>query len=309
MAEDQHYVPKFYLKGFTEDKRLWVFERDQKFRESKPKNEAHRPDFYCFDDSGQRDDSPEKALEQIESRAAPIVRKLANIEYDLTPENVADIVLFVAFMFVRTPVWREHLNRLAVRMRRDHDLALAGDKERFYKQCAEVDALKSMTEVQYEELRQLLLRDDLDLQQKSVGFNLSMMFKSGFEISNWLSEYAPPEIKFVTSDCPVFTLGPDVDGDPALGMGFGWKDVAVYFPLNKRACLVLKRGIRPTAIKTNRDRTESINRLSMMNATKYVYASQGLQRTRRLFDQDGCKVKIGENAFMADPPPPGWKPR
>jgi Protein of unknown function (DUF4238) len=50
-AKAQHYIPKFYLKGFTgKQGSLWVCERFKGIRESKPKKEAHRPDYYTVSD-------------------------------------------------------------------------------------------------------------------------------------------------------------------------------------------------------------------------------------------------------------------
>jgi hypothetical protein len=44
-AKAAHYVPKFYLKGFTGANRvLWVYEKFKAPRASKPKDEGHLPD-------------------------------------------------------------------------------------------------------------------------------------------------------------------------------------------------------------------------------------------------------------------------
>src|SRR5689334_3148282 len=62
---------------------------------------------------------PEDVLKEVESRAAPIVRRLANPQYVLTPENAGHLIMFVAFMFVRVPAWREHLDKVAAQVFRD----------------------------------------------------------------------------------------------------------------------------------------------------------------------------------------------
>jgi hypothetical protein len=43
-SKAQHYVARFYLKGFTQDRVLWVCEQNKPIRKSKPKDEAHRAD-------------------------------------------------------------------------------------------------------------------------------------------------------------------------------------------------------------------------------------------------------------------------
>jgi hypothetical protein len=68
-SKAQHYVPNFYLKGFTDrNGSLWVYEKSQPPRQSKPKHEAHRPDYYTHTDTGERDESIEDLLEKVESQ-------------------------------------------------------------------------------------------------------------------------------------------------------------------------------------------------------------------------------------------------
>src|ERR1700747_3225075 len=101
-AKAQHYIPKFYLKGFTDKEgTLWVCEKFKPIRPSKPKNEANRPDYYSHSEKGERDETAEDVLKDVESQSAPIIRKLANPQYTLTPENAGRVVLFIAFLFAR----------------------------------------------------------------------------------------------------------------------------------------------------------------------------------------------------------------
>ena len=46
-------------------------------------------------------------------------------------------------------------------------------------------------------------------------------------------------------------------------MGFGWPGVEVYFPLNKRTCLRLKKGIQPPGIAIPEGHLDEINNLVM----------------------------------------------
>ena len=65
----QHYVPKFYLKGFTDKQAvLWVYERFKPKRPSKPKHEANRPDYYTHSEHGFRDESAEATLRPGDER-------------------------------------------------------------------------------------------------------------------------------------------------------------------------------------------------------------------------------------------------
>jgi len=308
----QHYIPKFYLKGFTDKQgKLWVCEKFKSIRESKPKSEAHRPDYYTHAEEGLRDETAEDTLEEIESRAAPIMRKMANPEFAPSPEQMGHVYLFVAFMFARVPSWREYLDKLLSQHVREEQLNTAKDKEKFYKVCfdAEQDAGKPLG-MDYEEMRQYVLAGDYEIVQGSTAFNLGSMFQSALNVAQELQKfgyevlYSPVGEFFVTSDSPVFTVQPDGAGQASFGMGFGREGVEVYFALNKRACLKLKKGIEPAAVGVTDRGVMQINRGTMMNATRFLYSSQGLRTVSRLFDQWGCRIEPGKNAFMASPQEP-----
>jgi hypothetical protein len=313
---DQHYIPKFYLKGFTDkDKNLWVYEKHKPLRQSKPKDEANRPDYYSLTESEQDDkDAVEHALSRIESLAAPIVRKLVTPQYVLTPENAADLLLFIAFMFARVPAWRENLDKVAAQTTKRLHVSFARNKEAFHRICSQVARDKGSEFSDFEGLRELVLADDYELIQMSSSFNLGAMMTSGANVAKIIAEfgyralYAPAGKSFFTSDSPVFTVAPDNSGVQRLGMGFDWPQVSVIFPLNKRACLYLERGIEPQARLADAHQVDEINRLTMMTATNYLYSSERSRRTSRLFDERGCIVRAGKNAFMTNgPPPEGWR--
>ena len=312
----QHYIPKFYLKGFTDrQKRLWVCERFKPIRASKPKDEAHRPDYYTHAEQGQRDETVEDILKDLESRAAPIICKLANPQYVLTPENASRVIMFVAFMFARVPSWRENLDNLAAQLAKSKILEVANDKERFHRTCLELEKAKGKSlGVDFEAFRQNVLNDKFDIEQGSIGFNLGSMCLSACDIAKELATmgyqafYAPEGKFFLTSDSPVFTLQPDGAGEATVGMGFGWENVEVYCPLNKKTCFRMKKGIQPMGRVIEEGRVDEINRVTMATAVQYLYSSEDHRRIARLFDERGCKVRVGKNAFMTHSQPPSESP-
>ena len=106
------------------------------------------------------------------------------------------------------------------------------------------------------------------------------MFRSGMQVAEMLADfqyqthYAPQGTEFFASDNPVYTVGPDDEGDMAVGAGFGRPHVQVYFPLNKRACFYMCRGTQPQTVFTTPKFVEQVNYLTMLTATKYLYASK-----------------------------------
>jgi hypothetical protein len=306
----QHYIPKFYLKGFTDKQgALWVYEKFKPMRESTPKKEAHRPDYYTHAEQGERDETAENVLRDTESRVAPIVRKLANRQYLLAPENAAHLIIFVAFMFARVPSWREHLDSIAAQVARETQLKVARDKQRFHDLCAEFESAKGTPlGMDCEELRQYVLKGEFEIVQGSSAFNLGAMFTSALGIAGELRSfgyqalYAPEGTYFETSDSPVYTIQPDGKGQATIGVGFGWSNVEVFFPLNKKTCLRMKRGIQLMGVPVEEERVKQINNLVMATASRYLYSSEGYRRTARLFNERGCKVRPGNESFLKTPP-------
>src|ERR1700732_4798211 len=112
-AADHHFVPKFYLKGFTgSSKKLWVYEKGCNApRESTPKHEGHLENYYTFTDRGYPDDQAEKMLAKVESAIAPIIRKLANPLFVMDENQRSELYTFVALTYVRVPAYREFIDQ------------------------------------------------------------------------------------------------------------------------------------------------------------------------------------------------------
>jgi hypothetical protein len=80
---DAHFVPEFYLKGFTDPDTpaghkpyLWIYKIDERrWRKRAPKNVATEPDYYTFmDRDGNRQDNVEGFLADLEGRTATVIR-------------------------------------------------------------------------------------------------------------------------------------------------------------------------------------------------------------------------------------------
>ncbi len=93
------------------------------------------------------------------------------------------MLVFVAFMFARVPTWREHLDRAAAELLKRDQQQTASNKETFYEICADFEKTtgKSLG-MEYEEMRQFLLKGDFEIVQKSIAFNLGSMFDSAFNV-------------------------------------------------------------------------------------------------------------------------------
>jgi hypothetical protein len=185
---------------------------------------------------------------------------------------------------------------------------LASDKAKFEAACDEFElSTGKPVGVNREKVRQFILRGQYQIEQTSGAFNLGIMFRSGLRIMELLMHfgceilYAPEGRYFVTSDSPVYTVLPDKDG-ATVGVGFGRPGVEVFFPLNKKACLRMKHGLQPKSVLVSEQGFEKVERLVMSTAVRYLYSSQGHRRIGRLFDERGCKILAGRDAFLPSKP-------
>lgn len=186
----------------------------------------------------------------------------------------------------------------------------ARDADKFFAMVNEHEAKEGKTIGDHEKLRQFVLSDNYTVSQKSTGFNLFQIFESSLKISAILETeyrhdvyYAPSGMYFMTGDNPIVTIEPDVKGGAFVGTGFGRPRTEVLFPLNKRACLILSRRGTQQRLEASPTRTRQVNEMIMHVSQKFVYGPEGTRRIARIYKQQGCKIRYGENAFMAGPPP------
>jgi Protein of unknown function (DUF4238) len=157
----------------------------------------------------------------------------------------------------------------------------------------------------YASLRQVI---NYTVSQKSAGFNLLQILRSSLSLSEVLEAeyrhdiyYAPTDLYFITGDNPIITIEPDTDGTAFIGMGFRRPKTEVIFPLNKRACLILRRRGAEERIEASPLRTRQVNEMIMGISKKFVYGPERTRRLARIYNECGCRIKYGENTFMEEP--------
>jgi hypothetical protein len=308
---EHHYVPKFYLKGFTDkNKRLWVYEKGANApRESTPKSEGNIENYYTFTDRGYPNDQAERMLARAESAMAPVIRKLANPLFVMNETQRSELYTFVALTYVRVPAYREFIDRQAGEFMKRFTQETARDADKFCALLKKYESTTGKSLPDYEKFRNFLLSDDYTVSQKSAGFNLLQIFRSSLTISEVLEteyrhdvHYAPPGMYFMTGDNPIITIEPEIDGSAFIGTGFGRPRTKVVFPLNKRACLILSRRGTEQRIEASPAHTRQVNEMIMGVSQRFVYGPEGTRRVARIYNEQGCKIRYGENAFMAQPP-------
>lgn len=112
LAKNQHYVPRFILKRFTERKdQIWAFDkkRHRKFK-TNIKNIGAETGFYNFNFKGY-EVSFEPSLGEIEGSVSSIIKRIIRDKsIAVTDEQRIVLSNFFALQFVRTPQWRHMWN-------------------------------------------------------------------------------------------------------------------------------------------------------------------------------------------------------
>ena len=245
----QHFLPRFYLEGFTKDGKVAVFDRDKnEVRTQQPVNTGVIGHFYTMEDAdGHQRFELEQMLSEFEGKASPGIKKLAAKEQP-TDEERADLAIFVALAGFRTPDIIESLKLF--------NSGLIGDIAK--RMFANVDQVKETmrgkpgSPTSEEELEQEAkeMVDFAQSGQYEVTTNhrwaVGMAMKMAFEVApllagrNWLVVHRPNKKKsFVTTDAPV-VLSTVTPREPSFyGIGFGNTDAMVVFPLTQSCALVM----------------------------------------------------------------------
>ena len=115
IARNHHYVPQFYLKGFSDpnlqNEQLHVIDKEEsRHFVTTASNIAVQRDFNRINIPGHSMDEIERQLAQIEGQVATVLRSIA--ENTTLPEDDADmnyLIVFVAILAANNPQIRERL--------------------------------------------------------------------------------------------------------------------------------------------------------------------------------------------------------
>jgi hypothetical protein len=202
-----HYLPQMYLRRFTRNGRLTVYDRvTGKLRRDKPRNVAAMTDFYILTDRvGKRDDSVEsKFLAQIESHATPVLEVLCSLK-PISDEQHGVMAVFVALLCTRIPSFAESYADLNQSLARVTFRRLAGTPERAKDFLAR---RRRSLPFDPERFSNFVNSDRLTIspdQSERIRLMIDMAGSavSAFDQMDWTLMKAEPGSHFVTSDGPM----------------------------------------------------------------------------------------------------------
>ena len=242
----QHYLPQFYLKGFTNKGKLWVYDREKnEFRIQTPVNTAIEKDYYTFvDKKGEKNKSVEKILADIEGRVVPVFDKIKNQD-SINDEDKGIMSLFLSFFIYRVPEFEKLSNEIAQEISEFTMKNLISSKEQAAKwiENYKKDTGKSFDvspEILFEYAKNPQLEITIDRNT-----TLRQMLDLSYKNSNWFYNMdweifgAPKNTSFITTDNPFVLLPPKGFPIGIRGYGLKTKGVKKIIPLSKEQCILI----------------------------------------------------------------------
>lgn len=300
-----HYLPQFYLNGFSRDQYLFVYDREEnEYRKQTPKNTAVEKDFYTLtDDSGQKNAAIESIFAEIESRAKPIIDKLDSGKTVTFEERVA-LAHLIALFIGRTPEYDATFKSVQDQLMRKVNKVHFHSIERTQ---AIIDNYKATNPnkdtLSAEQLYEIVQKDDYNIEFGRAN-TIDAMLDLAESVTkylcqmNWVVYHTPTQTSFVTTDSPFMIFPPA--GRPKdtffSGVGIIVPGATKAIPLTQTTTLVmLDRGEITVHKDVNRKFARSINLDIVSHCFRFV-----IGRDEALLKDLVSKTKIDQTK---------WKPR
>lgn len=219
-TKKQHYVPRFYLKGFcingTEDQLFLYDKESMKFTKTNIMNVAHENFFYDITE----EQIIEKTLSLFESRFNIALKKVIEKESldELTNEDKDVLAKFIAVQYLRTKEVRVDLKQTAEAV-----LNLVGKSN-----------IPNFKEGDVEVVESSLTGVHLKIIFESFNY-----FSELFKDKKWILNVNNSSTPYWTSDNPC-AVHNDLEPEPfRSNLGIDSKGFQLYFPLSSKLLLVL----------------------------------------------------------------------
>ena len=294
-ARRHHYIPQWYLAGFTDtgtaDGFVTVHDliEDRDFRTKTHGIGAHR-DFNRIEVEGHDPDALEQAWSQFEgdaSQAAGRIIEAGNIE---NQKDLSYLLNLVALLAIRNPRSRLQMNQSQEQVLRLISQITLADMSRFERLIEQMRAegINIPEGVTYEQMKDFIDRGEYDIhipRESNIQLELGVIDTviNLLHKRKW-SLYTPenPDLHFVSCDHPVVLSWRDEEMSGPIG--FGLTNTEVTFPVSKMYMLI---GIFEDDLDSFYEVSDMLvafaNSQRRSNAQRHVYSSTNsyLYATRR----------------------------
>jgi len=281
-----HYIPVFYLKGFTssgtEDGSVWVIDMQQpKQWKSTPRGAGYERDFYMSNEDREEPDSIEIAFAESENSFAPIVREV--IETRTLPEGGKFSILleFVATLASRVPAmfriksdWMTSICRLMI------ETALGNPDYFIHFLESKKEKEEDITKFPHpNKLLDKLAKGDIQLEANKERL-LYLMIRDMENIYDlltyrrWSLLIAESNLKgFICSDRPVSLCWKDSISSQQYPPGFGMRNTELTVPTSRHLALLGICDDKENTIDASENLIAEINHRTIKYAERFIYSA------------------------------------
>ena len=283
MKTRHHYIPQFYLKGFSDPNQqnhIWRYSKDNSEQISiSIKDACVQSHYYSFTmtDGERNSEMAENFFQSIEDDAANILRKIKS-RSDLSTDERAYFSNFIAFQLTRVPAFRNWiLESKAYLMKRVMQFSAA------YKESFEIMVKnvceKEGIEIIPDKVREFCLGGNYDIEYPEES-SLQFVLKLALDVAkiiynmNWGFIHSPAGAYFITSDNPVFLADLLQNPDSPFGVGLLDRDIELTLPLTKEICFLgsWQNSIIGHFNFPHAGYIWEINRRTIISASKYIFS-------------------------------------
>jgi hypothetical protein len=280
-----HYVPKFYLAGFTKsgsvDGNLYVLDQRQRWRwgPATPVNVAHQRDFYAIDARSDADRMVvEKTFGEIEATCSRVIRDVIERKEMPAGEDRDILLNFVALMAVRVPGIRNTVSGFIDDVVKSLGRTMLDSELGWQHFKGVCEASGEKVDFTREEMKAFVDGDDYTA-NLDQSWHVGMMLELGSKLvpalaqrhwSIWIAGDDVPDL--TCSDRPVcltwYTSSP-----PSLPPGFALAGTAVIMPVNRRIAISGTFEEQPLKSALDKYDVATVNRGTRKYANQ-VYSSE-----------------------------------
>ena len=283
LPKRHHYIPQFYLQGFSTDKKhLYVLdklsEENNRIRYQTTESIAFQNNLYTYQAKGKKKETLEGAFAQLEGIAAELIRKIEKEEV-LSDQDRSDLSLFISFLWIRTPFSKKEFEkttkelyektaRMSMAMRPKESI------KDFFKERGEEftdQQIANMVDFATNEKRSKIHVDVPQNYWIKQMLTMGLEISPALEIADWEFKVANKPFAFLTSDNPFLLL----PSKPVDALGLLTPGAKKVIPLTSKICLVIHEPQKdPKTVYTTVDKKliRKINHWIVKYSERCVYS-------------------------------------
>jgi hypothetical protein len=295
--KSHHYVHRAYLEGFQDPDLerqgrsvVWAYMPNKSPFPQKPERVARRNYYYCYELEDQRLFHAERDLQRMEDLALPILHRLREKRFSLTPDERLTFAGYVALSHARVPTFQRATDRLACLVSAKQMEVVANDPRARSWAIAKIFE-QTGERLDPDEFHKTLTAGSVEITQENRGWSMKKMFDTMLWLQELIFEMgwtflisSDGDPGFLTSDNPVSLFDPV--GGLYGGVGFA-SSPAAYFtlPLCRSVCLLAQHVRFPLTSAITSAEVRRVNKGTIVRADSQLYAPYKSSAIQRILDE------------------------